>query len=843
MKSFYGLIPRYLMKNKKRNLFLGLSIMFSVLIMTSFNICFNEAMEDTVTRNENKSLIKYDLRAVIKEQDRNSLDEIGNSELIESETEVLYFGKTNFMDLKENIRYELKVEGYDDNVEEFFNIKLLEGRYPKDNKEIVFEKWVLPYFGENLSVGDTVKLKLYIGDENKEPVYFDEEYKLVGIVENNTEFKLNEFGAEAFVSKDFAEENNIQNQSTIIKYYKVKNGEDILTTYNKLIAHISESIKNSGYNSEKNSIMQKVKQLNTTKYIGSVIMTLVSSILIYNMFSATVALRMKELGMLEAIGADKKQISFLLLGEAILIGVIFISIGIFLGAGFNEVLSWYSFKDTYKFNGLNITLSIVLVSIIFSFLPMICGVLICNVKLNKRSVIETMNYKNSGNIKNAKDTSNIKNSKKFYNDMASKNIKRTKGKFINTVISLSITIIMFMMINYIVSCVNPMSKDKNIKKPTFIISESGNGIKEESINKIGKLNGVDNAYGVESIYSTIIKVPEDRITMEGKRLIEKRNLEMGIKNEGTENGYALSYEHCGYSDDMINQLKPFVLEGKIDLEELNKTNKIVLVQNLNNNDVSKYALGDKIVISPRKEVMEELKNSNVEKNQPKGRVEPVEYEIAAILDPQKYIVDEMATTRVIMSYNIFEENYGKGSICSVEVYLGDDEYHDEVLKEINNEFDKRNYRIIDKQKVEEGIKKASARISTLLYSFIAILVVISIFNIINIMYMNISSRKKEISMLRAIGMSKDEVKAMVVKETFYYCIYAAIISIPLGTLSTYVFFQLTKRVFISGMVWSLPIGTILSIFIVMALVCLFASLNACKSVLDESIVEGVKAVE
>ena len=74
----------------------------------------------------------------------------------------------------------------------------------------------------------------------------------------------------------------------------------------------------------------------TVLLVFAFIILLVSAFLIYNVFSITLGQRIKELGLLRAVGALGSQITALMIGEALLLGVFATIIGIPAGVG----LSW-----------------------------------------------------------------------------------------------------------------------------------------------------------------------------------------------------------------------------------------------------------------------------------------------------------------------------------------------------------------------------------------------------------------------------------------------------------------------------------------------------------------------
>ncbi|MGV3532483.1 MAG: ABC transporter permease, partial [Chthoniobacteraceae bacterium] len=71
----------------------------------------------------------------------------------------------------------------------------------------------------------------------------------------------------------------------------------------------------------------------------SMVSLLVGVFLVYNTISATVARRRREIGILRAVGASRKEVRALFLGEACLFGVIGVALGLAAGVALSTVLS------------------------------------------------------------------------------------------------------------------------------------------------------------------------------------------------------------------------------------------------------------------------------------------------------------------------------------------------------------------------------------------------------------------------------------------------------------------------------------------------------------------------
>ncbi|MCY3850456.1 MAG: FtsX-like permease family protein [Acidimicrobiaceae bacterium] len=78
----------------------------------------------------------------------------------------------------------------------------------------------------------------------------------------------------------------------------------------------------------------------TFMLVFAVVILLVSAFVIFNVFTILIGQRIRELGLLRAIGASGSQVTRALLGEALLVGVFATVVGTALGIGFGWSLRW-----------------------------------------------------------------------------------------------------------------------------------------------------------------------------------------------------------------------------------------------------------------------------------------------------------------------------------------------------------------------------------------------------------------------------------------------------------------------------------------------------------------------
>ena len=112
----------------------------------------------------------------------------------------------------------------------------------------------------------------------------------------------------------------------------------------------------------------------------------------------------------------------------------------------------------------------------------------------------------------------------------------------------------------------------------------------------------------------------------------------------------------------------------------------------------------------------------------------------------------------------------------------------------------------------------------IVYSFLAIVAMITLFNIVNSISMSVMARIKQYGAMRAVGMDRNQLTRMIAAEAFTYSISGLVIGGGMGiALSRFLHIRLLTRYF--GTPWNLPIE-LLAIMIVFSIVAAIAAVYA-----------------
>ena len=98
----------------------------------------------------------------------------------------------------------------------------------------------------------------------------------------------------------------------------------------------------------------------------------------------------------------------------------------------------------------------------------------------------------------------------------------------------------------------------------------------------------------------------------------------------------------------------------------------------------------------------------------------------------------------------------------------------------------------------------------LFYALLAMSVIISAFGIVNTLTLSIFERTRELGLLRAVGMTRRDVRRMVRYESVITAVFGALLGLVLGLFFAFVVIQALEG---EGIAFSLPIGQIVSLLI------------------------------
>ncbi|MEV7022417.1 FtsX-like permease family protein [Kitasatospora sp. NPDC093558] len=144
-----------------------------------------------------------------------------------------------------------------------------------------------------------------------------------------------------------------------------------------------------------------------------------------------------------------------------------------------------------------------------------------------------------------------------------------------------------------------------------------------------------------------------------------------------------------------------------------------------------------------------------------------------------------------------------------------------------------------KQDVRDGFSQSITFVLNLMYGLLAMSVLVAILGVINTLAMSVFERKREIGMLRAIGLDRGGIKRMVRLESVVISLFGAGIGVLLGCFIAWAI-NGTLKSSLSGLTTVLPYGQ-LALFLALAgLVGLVAAIWPARRAAKLDILESIK---
>ena len=126
---------------------------------------------------------------------------------------------------------------------------------------------------------------------------------------------------------------------------------------------------------------------------------------------------------------------------------------------------------------------------------------------------------------------------------------------------------------------------------------------------------------------------------------------------------------------------------------------------------------------------------------------------------------------------------------------------------------------------QEELKQENAdqvnQLLGLFYALLAMSVIISAFGIVNTLTLSIFERTRELGLLRAVGMTRRDVRRMVRYESVITALFGALLGLILGLFFAFVVIQALEG---EGITFSLPIGQIVSLMVFAIVVGIVAAI-------------------
>ena len=145
--------------------------------------------------------------------------------------------------------------------------------------------------------------------------------------------------------------------------------------------------------------------------------------------------------------------------------------------------------------------------------------------------------------------------------------------------------------------------------------------------------------------------------------------------------------------------------------------------------------------------------------------------------------------------------------------------------------------VLDQQELKESREEQINQLVALVYALLAFAVLISLFGIANTLALSIHERTRELGMLRAIGMSRRQVRTMIRYEAVITALIGGILGMVLGLIFAALIAQPLKD---EGFTLSYPVGSLVLLLVFAALAGVLAAIQPARRASRLDVLESLQ---
>jgi putative ABC transport system permease protein len=829
---------RTLRKNKVRTLITIIGIILSVSMITAVTTFIsslrNYLIESNIAENG-------DWHGAIFHLNKEEVDQLKSDEEVTGYGVGQNIGYAYGNTLNESKPY-IFVFGISEGFTDTLPVKLVEGRLPQNSSEIILPKHLQTNGGVTYQLGEELSLEmgdrkwnglqlyqmtgLLTAKENEVPeqlvIRETNRYSIVGFYERPS---FESFSAPGYTALTIS---NTKEADSYDVYFKLNKPKNIYTfienkfpkkeaTYNNNYLRLLNASNNSTYN----------RVLYGLASILIIIIMFGSISLIYNAFSISVSERMKQFGLISSIGATKKQILNSVLFEALSLCVIGIPLGILsgiLGIGVTLKLTGDLFL-TFMSGEVMLTLSVSVGSVVIAAVIGVITVLISALIPARRAVkvpaIEAIRQTADINIKAKK----VKTSKLTYKlfgfegMIALKNFKRNRRKYRATVVSLFLSVVLFISASsfcqYLMKGVTRVVDNRDYDISYLYDPNTSRGIAfKEFMKTMNSIEGITESNYMYSVYSDLI-IDKKYVSQDYLQYMKENSGDSAdISNGEKMDFFSILYfiEDAAYDKYVSEQGYPMVNGDRpiaIAMDAVKfynpNTGRYHTYRMLNKNNLDLNLLIEKSFedYSKVSTYTDEAGNVFYEYQDMKG--ETYTYPREEVTTNVPIHIGEVTDTGPVGVGTYYGNTITLlFPISAREAIIGTNEFDQPVSmyfkttdhKEVFNKLYKTledlklpTQSLYDSLEFEENDRAMVTVISIFSYGFIILISLIAAANVFNTISTNIALRRVEFAMLRSVGMTDRGFHKMMNYECLLYGIKGLLYGIPVAIVITYYIYR------------------------------------------------------
>lgn len=772
------LAKKNLKADKTRNVLIIITIAFATCLIMATMLYFFGGQR--ASRNSAEGMYQANISDLADETAR----------IIQNDDRVLA-GFSYLMGMIDYGEYKVTVRSMDENLMQLAKYPAMDGRLPETENEVAVTQAFFDRKGLSSGIGDTIRLNL-MGDEQS--------YTVCGIL------PVTESNYAIYVTPSFVKNNA---ERPMYSAYIHAKGTDALSEegLKKYIRGLAGEwgieLRDVDFSSYYFSLIrQRSFEYMIIITFVILIVALACALVIYSLFFLSIIRKTNEYGKLRTIGTTSRQIRQIVMKEGRRLSVTAIPIGLIVGAVAGYVLVPNGWAAS----------TVLIVGAFVAILMYLCIMLTIRrpAKLaSKVTPIEAIRY--SAGKEEIIGTKRLKRSLSS-SKLALINFSRNKKKTVLTVASLGVCGILLMTSSAYFNSIDPVEVARGVFPYGRVRIELGDyGSQSHSSEQFVELQR-DNPLSSDLIQQ-LAAIPGVK---------DMRVYTGTVLNVTTPTGYENPFLADAISIDRQAFLEEYLVAGTVDLQELTENNGIVIKQLDQWTELFGWevAIGDKVTIQAGSgERMEATVMGIVDESIPYGGYELLfmPLETLSVLVPVENLNYQVLLDTEDSDWEQVREEVWTILPANARVYVTTLNAWAENYQDLLE-----NYR-------------------TPVYIFILLIGVFGVLNLLNTLITNILTRKRELGILQAVGMSNHQISKMLLTEGLLYTLGVFILSISFGTLLGILVCKVFSAMSVFGEVsYQFPTWEMAGFFILMLVIQVVFSLVTIKQLRKQSLVEQIR---
>lgn len=747
--------------NKSRSLL----TIIAIALTTTLLMALGTSAVGLLNFNKQQASAASNAHATIKGLTGGQLEKLKNHADIESLETNEIFATIEYGKMNGYLTYSQELKGGIES--EAGNI--IEGRDAENSDEIVGSKAFFERMNVEPEVGNTFSISFRVNGEGEIQT---RDFTISGIVSERDMSKLDvsdsriAYGAK--ISGTLVEEMIPKEDRTYDAVIRVT-GEGQLN-YDEICQKINSVAEDIGIsenyvNINKDYLVVATDPGTETIQIVTAVALLIvvfSGMVIYSIYYVGVITDVQKIGKLKAIGASKKQIRKLLLREGMFISAVSIPAGLILGflipyiflpkvmeKGMEVSVMSYDAGDIHMFS-LPVLAAVIVVVLLTVYISLLKPMRMAG----KVSPVEAMRYQES---------SNSRKYRKGYGSvnvfrLAKANLVRNKKRTVVTMVTMGLSCVLFMSMAGILNSMRAEDiADRELEGNDFKI-ELDYDINDETYPE----NNLDNINKNNPFSDDLLRQILELDGVEGVNSVHEVPVSSDFPSSLFDEGRITISD---LSREKAESYKDEIEKGSIDYSKLVEDHGAVFTSDSFMDEYG-FEIGDEIDFT----------------------VYDGDRQIPLTVTIQASVDDGGASTFVIPEETYESMGLENNSITELFVAVDDDRYDDvkEALSDVADSNERFSLYSRDEE-MDIGAMSVSM-VKYPMYAILLMIAVIGFMNLINTMITSIVTRKKELGMLQAIGLSDRQMTRMLSGEGLVFTAGTLAASLTLGNIFGYLIF-------------------------------------------------------